>query len=60
MACCSVSGGSEGFFEDGLEELGGMGAGVLDFRFQFSARLHQCLVTLNDGGLFGKRRERYR
>ena len=24
----------EGFFEDGLEEVGGVGAGLLDLRFQ--------------------------
>jgi hypothetical protein len=33
-AAATSSGGGEGFFEDGLEEVGGVGAGVLDLRFQ--------------------------
>ena len=30
----AIGGGGEGFFEDGLEEVGGVGAGLLDLRFQ--------------------------
>jgi hypothetical protein len=46
--------GGEGLFEDGLEKLGGVGAGVLDFRFQGPTNRHQRLHTLHDGGLLFK------
>ena len=46
--------GGEGFFEDGLEEVGGVGAGVLDLRFQRPAGRHRCFHTLHDRGLLGE------
>ena len=48
----------KGFFEHGLEEVGGVGAGVLDLRFQRAAGRQQRLHSLHDRGLLGKRRER--
>ena len=57
-ARCSLSGGGEGFFEDGLEEVGGVGAGVLDLGGQRSAMLHQRLHSLHDRGLLRERWER--
>ncbi len=50
----SCSGRGEGFFEDGLEEVGGVGAGVLDLRFQRTAGRHQRLHPLHDRGLLGE------
>ena len=47
-------GRGEGFFEDGLEEVGGVGAGVLDLRFKAAAGRHQRLHPLHDGGLLGE------
>ena len=41
----------EGFFEDGLEEVGGVGAGTLDLGFEFAAGGHEGFDPLYDGGL---------
>ena len=49
----SINGG-EGFFEDGLEEVGGVGAGVRDLRFQRLAMRHQRLHSGDDGRLLGE------
>ena len=47
----------ERFLEDGLEEVGGVCAGVCDLRFQRPAGRHQRLHPLHDGRLLGKGRE---
>ncbi len=52
--------GGEGFFEDGLEEIGGVSAGLIDLRFQRTAGRHQRLHPLHNRGLLGKRWERNR
>ncbi len=41
-----------------MEEVGGVGAGVLDLRFQRTAGRHQRLHPLHDRGLFGEGWER--
>ena len=54
MLTCHGDESSEGFFEDGLEEVGGVGAGLLDLRFQRTAGRHQRLHPLHDRGLLGE------
>src|SRR5262249_52473848 len=49
--------GGEGFFEDGLKETRGVGAGVRDLRFQCPAMLYQRLHPLHDGHLLGEGRK---
>ncbi len=46
--------GGEGFFEYGLEEMGGMCARLLDLGFQRPAGRHQRLHSLHNRDLLGK------
>ena len=56
-AICVRLCGGEGFFEDGLEEVGGVGAGTLDLGFEFAAGGHEGFDPFDDGGLLGERWE---
>ena len=44
----------KGFFEDGLEEVGGVGAGTLDLGFEFAAGGHEGFNPFHNGYLLGK------
>lgn len=46
-------GGGEGFFENSLEELRGVSAGVLNFCLHCTTGRHQHLNPLHDRGLLG-------
>lgn len=43
-----------GFFQHGLKKIGGVGAGLLDFRFQRLAGGHQGFDPFYDFFLFGE------